>query len=424
MHDAATPVESLLKCDKIAMPNIAPTLGVRSDIEISLDDLPTLDQVRHLWMDLEQRSKPSFFTSWAWIGTWLELLPAEIHPQLLQARLAGRVVGLAVVVQGPPRRRFGMVVCHTAHLHATGRSELDILSIEHNDFLLETGSESEVRAAMLAHWLDRLPLATEVSLPWLAGNGWPPGIESAARRRITRMDSVCRSYAINLEAVREADGDYLKLLSYTTRKYARRSMRAYSQSGLMVLEAACSPEQGLIWLDHLAELHQARWLSRGQPGCFSNDFFTRFHQTMVARHLADGCVQLLRIRVAEKDMAYLYGFVRDKRVYSYQTGLNYDMLESSNQPGMVAHVLAGQYNAAIGNDVFDLMAGESPNKPKLSTFTECMTCTVMRTDSWRFDLEALLLESGKTIRSVRAKLRRFARGVRNILMQGSVDRVG
>ena len=133
------------------------------------------------WRALEARAEGSFFTRWAWVGTWLALLPDTVQPRLLQARRGGRDVGLALVVDGPGRQRFGLPFCRTAWLHATGQPELDILTIEHNDFLLardDAQAAPEIRSAMLAHWAGRLRGVTEIVLPGLAGAGWPAGSEA------------------------------------------------------------------------------------------------------------------------------------------------------------------------------------------------------------------------------------------------------
>ncbi len=362
----------------------------RTAYALSLTPLPERLRLQADWLALESRSEASFFTSWAWIGAWLDTLPSNIQPRLLQARLGEQLVGLALVVDGPPRQRFGLRFCRTAYLHATGRPEYDILTVEHNDFLLDRDQVDQVRTAMLGHWLEQLRGVTEVTLPGMAGSGWPAGTEQPGPRKVTREDWVRRSYAVDLQAVRNAGGDFLKLISANSRSQIRRSMKEYGRLGALTLAAATTVTQGLDWLDRLAALHQAHWVGQGEPGAFSNAFFTRFHRTLVERHLLDGGVQLLRLAVGEQDLAYLYSFVRGGRVYFYQSGLEYGLIEKHARPGLVAHVLAAQYNASLGHQVYDFMAGESRYKVNLATLEEQMTWTTLRTPAWRFDLEAAM----------------------------------
>ncbi|MEY2876331.1 MAG: hypothetical protein RLZZ373_3702 [Pseudomonadota bacterium] len=359
-------------------------------LNLSLTALPERPRLEAQWRALEARASASFFTSWAWIGVWLDTLPPAVQPRLLQARLGAQVVGLALVVDGPPRQRFGLRFCSTAFLHATGRPEFDLLTVEHNDFLLDRDQADAVRAAMLGHWLEQLRGVTEVTLPGLAGSGWPAGVGQGGRRKVTREDWVRRSYAVDLPAVREAGGDFLKLISANSRSQIRRSMKEYGRLGALTLEAATTVAQGLDWLDRLAALHQAHWVAQGEPGAFSNAFFTRFHRTLVERHLLDGGVQLLRVAVGAHDLAFLYSFVHGGRVCFYQSGLEYGLIEKHARPGLVAHVLAAQYNAAQGHQVYDFMAGESRYKVNLATLDEQMTWTTLRTSALRFGLEAAL----------------------------------
>ena len=361
---------------------------------VALDDPADRVALATRWRALEARAEGSFFTRWAWIGTWLALLPDAVRPRLLQARRGERDVGLALVVDGPGRQRFGLPFCRTAWLHATGRPEFDILTIEHNDFLIaadDAEGADAVRAAMLAHWAGRLRGVTEIVLPGLAGPGWPAGCEARlASRRLEREDWVRRSYAVDLKAVRAAGGDFLKLISANSRSQIRRSMKEYGQLGALTLMPAASTAQALDWLERLAVLHQAHCTGRGQPGAFANDFFFRFHRTLVEHHHDSGAVQMLRVAVGEHDLGFLYSFIHRGRVYFYQSGLEYGLIEKHARPGLVAHVLAAQHNAALGHEVYDFMAGESRYKTTLATLDEQMTWTTLRTSALRFELEAAL----------------------------------
>ena len=377
--------------------------------ELTLVEITDLEAVRRLWLDLEPRAKPCFYTSWVWIGTWLELLPPDVKTKLLQARIGGRVIGLAVVVDGPPHKRRGFEIYQTAHLHATGRPEIDIICIEHNDFLLDDAFADEARAAMCAYWLDHLPPATEVSLSWLSGTGWPEGIEKHSKRKISRVDSIHRSYLVDLRQVREAGGDYLKLIGKSTRSNIRRSISEYNKVGPLCLDDAHTIEDGMAWYEQLRAFHTARWNSRGRPGCFVHDFFYRFHRALLERHLVDGKIQLLRIRAGEHPIGYIYNFIHAGRVYAYMTGFHYGLIEKYSRPGLVSDALAIPYIASLGHDMYDYMAGDAPYKCELMTFEEKMTNTTMRTDSWRFRLDKALIKADRLRRRVGNVRRRLGR---------------
>jgi CelD/BcsL family acetyltransferase involved in cellulose biosynthesis len=355
--------------------------------ELTLAALPALAELAQDWRQLETTAQPSFFTSWSWIGCWLETLPATVRPQLLRARQGGRTVGLALLVR-QPRQRFGLPFCDSWHLHATGDATFDILTIEHNGFLLDATQAEPVRTAMLAHWMQHSRGASELLLSGQAGSGLPAGTAP----KLMRDDWVRTSYGVDLAAVREKKGDYLALLSSNTRSQIRRSIKEYEKLGPLTLTAATDVAEAKQFLSRLADLHQRHWVERGEPGAFSNPYFQRFHERLIELNLARGEIQLLRITVGERELAYLYSFVLGGRVYFYQSGFDYELIEKHSRPGLVAHVLGAQHNAALGYMVYDFMAGDSRYKLNLATLNEPMTWTTLRKPAWRFQLEQALRE--------------------------------
>jgi CelD/BcsL family acetyltransferase involved in cellulose biosynthesis len=356
-------------------------------IDVVLGSMPALAELEQEWLALEVFAEPSFFTSWSWIGCWLALLPSSVQPQLLRARQAGRTVGLALLVRRT-RQRFGVPFCDSWHLHETGDPAFDILTIEHNGFLLDTVSADLVREAMLVHWSSQTRAASELLLPGQAGLGLPEGSIAA----LQRGDRVRTSYGVNLEAVRERKGDYLALLSSNTRSQIRRSIKEYQTLGPLVVQEAENTAQAHQFLSKLAEMHQQHWIEKGEPGAFSNPFFRRFHERLIEVNLPRAEIQLLRISAGEKDLAYLYSFVRSGRIYFYQSGFDYQLIEKHGRPGLVAHVLAVQHNAALGHMVYDFMAGDSRYKLNLATINEPMTWTTLRKPALRFRAEQALRE--------------------------------
>jgi hypothetical protein len=55
-------------------------------------------------------------------------------------------------------------------------------------------------------------------------------------------------------------------------------------------------------------------------------------------------------------IGYLYNFVKDGQVYSYQSGFDYDLLPRS-KPGWLCHHLAVEHNLQRGMTGYDLLAG-------------------------------------------------------------------
>jgi CelD/BcsL family acetyltransferase involved in cellulose biosynthesis len=161
-------------------------------------------------------------------------------------------------------------------------------------------------------------------------------------------------------------------------------MKEYSRHGELLVEQPSSVFESLVWFDALEVLHQRRWISKGEPGCFSNPRFVKFHRMMIARNNATGGVVLLRIIVGNSTLGYIYGFSDAQRFYVYQCGFDYELVERNSMPGLVSHVMAMRFLAAKGLKYYDFMAGSSGYKSALSNVEESMTWTVFRSDAIRF----------------------------------------
>ncbi|MDP4299908.1 GNAT family N-acetyltransferase [Leptothrix discophora] len=374
--------------------NIAPPARIGAEsaalggLELSCRPLREVHGLESMWRGLESRvgASASAFLAWPWIGAWLGLLPPHVDVQLLQARQHAHVVGLALLVR--TRRKLGPVsFCEAWHLHASGDPVIDKICIEHNDFLVLPEHGDALRAAMLAHWREVAGPAAELHLPGLVGDGWarllPEGLEAE--------DETKRSAGVALDAVREAKLDFTPLLSSHSRRFVRRSIKEYqSVIGPLAVDEAASADQAVAFLDELVRLHEMTWKQRGLSGAFAGPGILEFHRRLIGLAWPERGVQLLRVRAGERPMGYLYAFVRGGRLYVYQSGFDYGLLDKHGRPGLVTHTLAIQHNAGLGHAHYDLLAGESQYKATVATVQETMTWSVWRKPALRFSLEKRL----------------------------------
>jgi CelD/BcsL family acetyltransferase involved in cellulose biosynthesis len=354
--------------------------------DVELIALPPRTELQADWRALEARAQPNFYTSWSWIGCWLDGLPADLDLQLWRARRDGEVVGLGLLVRRW-RKRGVVPVCEAWYLHATGDFTHDVVWVEHNDLLVDACWGDEVRAAMVAHWRSRVSGVAELHCPGLVGPGWPAVVGEG----LERVADVQQSCCVTLQDVRDHKLDFMPLVSSHSRRLIRRSLKEYQTLGEVRVLEATSPEQALEFLDRLGALHRRRWQTRGEPGVFGQPHFLAFHRRLIERSLPRGEVQLLCVKAGDHDIGLLYSFVLAGRVYVYQSGFDYALLAKHGRPGLVTHTLAVQHNAALGHEVYDLMAGESAQyKQTLSNRPESMTWLVLRTPALRFRLERRL----------------------------------
>jgi CelD/BcsL family acetyltransferase involved in cellulose biosynthesis len=356
-----------------------------------------LSQLEIVWRELEERSPTtSFFNSWAWIGCWLEALPPQFERRLLKATCDGVVVGLGVLVRST-RKCAGVPFCTAWHLHAAGDPVYDGAMVEHNDFLIDAAHGDVLRSAMIMWWARSVGISQELHLPGLEGQGFAPVVSG----KLIRHDEARISYAIALEPVRLHKLDFTPLVSSHSRRFIRRSIKEYQTLGPIRVTVAAEISQAMEFFERMVALHQERWTMLGEDGSFKSEFRVRLHRAVIERYLASGQVQLLQVQAGDRDIGYLYSFSRGNRLYVYQSGFDYTVLEKHGRPGLVTHTFAVQHNAALGYDVYDLMAGESQYKSTLATVHETLTWSVWRKPAIRFAVERYMRSKVRSFRSWR-----------------------
>jgi CelD/BcsL family acetyltransferase involved in cellulose biosynthesis len=336
-------------------------------VQVSLCPLPDRQTLATWWHELESKADLSFFTSWTWINAWLELLPDPGAARAVIAMRGDERVGLGIVVESEARLLKAFKV-RAWRLHTAGVFELDDLSIEYNDFLLDRRTADEVRVAML-DWLV-LHAPKGVLEIQRASTHIRRLAEHAPPRMVTRHEPLT-SYLVSLNDARDGDGGYLRLISSNVRAQIRRSLKAYAAKGSISVEAATSASHALEYLEELRAMHDRRWSGRGVESGFARDPMARqFHEVLIRHGFPRGEVQMLRIRVGEADLGYLYNFIYRGTISYYQSGLNFDLIEKHGRPGLVCHALAIEHNMKLGHAWYDLLAGDYRYKASLATHLE------------------------------------------------------
>ncbi|MDX2222077.1 MAG: GNAT family N-acetyltransferase [Rhodospirillaceae bacterium] len=350
-----------------------PEWGRRLTFAVRIVPLPPTDRLEPAWRNLEARAEPSFFTSWFWIGSWLDRIVA---PQL-----PGLRAGLLEVVEGAAIRAMA-VVCRrrrgwpwlgaTVALNQTGDPGDDAIWIEYNGLLAERGHEA-------AAW-DALARALSGSGvfaagPWRAAElrlaGVSPAVAAAlnaagVHTRATSRET-CPWIAFG-PANRDLHG-YLATLSANSRRQIRRALELLSASGPPRLERA-TPGEASAAFDELKDLHIAMWRARaGHDGAFGHRRFEDFSRTLIARGVPAGAVELVRVRTPDQTVGVLLNFVHRGHVYNYQTGFRrYD--DNRIKPGLASHALCIADHGARGAAGYHFMGGGGRYKDSLGTSVE------------------------------------------------------
>ncbi len=145
------------------------------------------------------------------------------------------------------------------------------------------------------------------------------------------------------------------------RKQLRRLKRTYLDSGRVTVSAPCCGSQREHAFRLLVALHQKRWQSQGEPGCFASDAFTQFHRQVIqAETLGKHTVRLWHLMLDGKAVAAEYQLCAPGGWMLYQGGLDPQAL--THQPGRLALVVT--LLEAIRNrvPVLDFLRGDEPYK--------------------------------------------------------------
>lgn len=357
----------------------------RRAIDVTFAPVVDRGAVARMWEDLEARSDGSYFQSWGWIGTWLDLLPAGLQPHLMVARAGREVVGLAILCRRTVKR-YGWLPSRAAFLHETGDPDLDCLTIEYNGFLVDRRCGGEVERAMLRALVDADPAWEELML-----SGVEPRYADYARDAgLGIVDRAAQpSLYVDLDAVRSGGKGYLGQVSSNTRQQIRRALKLYGEAGPVEAVEPADLGEALRFFAELKSLHQQVWTGRGHSGAFAMPFFERFHQALIRARFAHGEIQLLRIEAGGKPLGYLYNLVRNGHVLFYQSGLSYSA-DPKLKPGHVCHHLAIERNLAGGARIYDFLAGDSQYKRSLSTHSKPLVWIAARRPRLKFRIEDML----------------------------------
>ncbi len=348
------------------------------------------------WRTLEAAGRPSFFTSWQWIGTLLDMVPPPSWPKLLRGRAHGETVALALLGANDSRRRHGLVRSRSLHLNETGDASFDTLTIEHNAILAVAGSEGAVWDELIAWFAG---VGNEADELYIGGSRVRLPEEVVEGRGLRRNETTVPSYSIDLCLLEESGGELYPGLSANAGQQLRRALRHFEEFGPLHLRAAETEAEALGFFASMKALHCASWERRGKPHSFTGTFFEPFHRRLIERSFAEGGTQLLRACAGRRVIGFLYNFRLGNRIYAYQSG--FDDGDRRERPGIVTHALAVRHAFRMGARVYDFMAGRNRLKESFATRCEPMLWQVVQQPRFVFRMEDLARRVKRVLRPER-----------------------
>jgi hypothetical protein len=341
-------------------------------LKMSVYDAREWYRLEPVWREIEENSPySSFYLTTEWVAAWLEVFGKLFQPQLLVFEAGDVPVGICLLVKRWERR--GPFRIRRIYLNCGGEDLEDRTLMEFNNVLCRRGWEDKVSEAMGLHLS---------ALEWdeFAIEGISPGpmlsaLESKTFRNFRARISIQPTFYVDLEQLRLLNVEYENTLSCNTRQQLRRSLRLYAKLGELRTEIATDISTAEKFFQELCELHQSRWMKRGETGAFAPGLRLDFHRALIARAFSKGTVQMLRVSAGTETIGVLYNFVRNGKVYFFQSGFRYDEPKQL-KPGLVTHALAIRHCLQAGFKEYDFLAGDARYKRSLARSCRAMAWVV------------------------------------------------
>ncbi len=160
--------------------------------------------------------------------------------------------------------------------------------------------------------------------------------------------------------------NYLGRLSSNSRAQARRLLRAVDAADLS-FEVATEATVDEFYAQ-LVELHQARWVQAGQPGCFASPRFSEFHRSLAHQLVPTQDAVLARLTHEGRPLAVIQGYRAGNKFDYYLAGTAFDSPHSPiKSPGIALHLRLKSYLFDCGVTHYDYLLGYARNKAQYTT---------------------------------------------------------
>jgi CelD/BcsL family acetyltransferase involved in cellulose biosynthesis len=265
---------------------------------------------------VDESDQRVYFLRWAWNRLWWQSFsPPASRLFLITCRdEQGRLIGLAPFYL-KQRRTAG--IPHVRELSFIGTGVYARTS-EYLDIIARRGCERPVAnsVAEFLHdssewdrlWLDEIPSHSTILPHFQKAMGEHAQVAACSRSHY--IDTT-----VDWETFRQS-------LSRSTRKHLARQMRHFSESFRCRFRRVETEEELAPAMDALVRLHQARWMSKGEPGSFALPGIEELLRGAAQDGLAEGRLRLWALDLNGQAVAVRIAFFDNGVVHAVQGGFD------------------------------------------------------------------------------------------------------
>ncbi len=344
-------------------------------------DIEDTQNLKQEWLSLESKTEPSFFLSWAWIGVWLKTYRPQAF--ILRIHFEDELIALAIIVKASQKRHH-FLHARSLHFHQTGHPMQDQIWIEYNGLLAQSTHHENAVSALFNYLTTQDQDWDELVIGAITDDEADLWAHKSGLYRHNLWTAP--SYGIDLKALKSSGQPYLNTLSRNTRYQIRRSQRKYEAIGPITITRATNTNEALEFFEQAGPLHLKRWGNQlGQSG-FANENFMAFHCTLIQETWPTDNIDLIKLQVDNKPIAFFYNFIYKKRVYFYLCALKQEQ-DSTLKPGLMGHALCIQHYLGQGLEYYDFMGGNDRYKASLGKKAQQLYQMTLQKDLYKFKVE-------------------------------------
>lgn len=343
------------------------------------------------WNALLQQSQNNDITlTWEWLHTWWEVFKDKSRRlMILSVRDSNRrLVGIAPFQIREVRPYPFLPKINILEFLASGEDEVDEICTDYLNFIVRRGLEEKVIPCILEYLVNDLADDwDEVVLDCILG----------ASENLKYLRAAAEALRLGYREIDKGPCYYITLPGSwdeflnglkTMKREFRYDLKKLSSLGNVTYKGVEKAEELEEGLRTFSELHQRRWVGKGEAGAFSSEKFLLFHKKYASLALKNGWLQLRFLLLDGVPLAALYNFRYNRKIYFYQSATDTQTHKTVSSGSLVLGYCI-QECISNGMKEFDFLLGDTPYKKRW-------------TEAFR-DLKTIRISSEKTkIKGIRA----------------------